>query len=231
METIKLSPAKIDDFRKKAESLVPRCFSGYNKDDPVCRQCPRSTYDKIEPINQALLDKMNEGKGDVRSFFLAGPTLSCENTRNVLVEKMRKIVKELRDLRGKREERDRFYLAEGSDGMGRVPVGTVREFLDFRDFTVIQGLVLYILPYASKGIVGEVSVDDTEGETILAKVLKATPELGTGFYDLRVTSQNHYEQGNLVLECECESLSQRVELILDGESAKRTYKRDDIGNL
>lgn len=159
-----LSKEKLEIFRAKSEVFVPGCFGGYDPEDHVCKNfCFRARQNSLDSASWQVQKEMNERSYGYGSFFQRDFKFqrSCEQKREQteaqLEETKKQIEQELTRHRYHKTLRDSHYLAEGSKGLRRIPVGEVRDAKGFRDFSnpsllylETQDTQFFVHPYGPK---------------------------------------------------------------------------------
>lgn len=251
---IVLSQENLECFRIKSEFLVPACFGGFNPNDPVCQHyCFRARQNDLDSSSWHVETRMNERNSSSGGFFYRDPKFqkSCQRKREELEDELEKVSKEIREELARhdsqRATRDHFYLAENSDGLGRIPVGEIKIAEDFRDFT--KSVLLYLEtpnrqhfanPYGPKydeavGRIYELHPGGCppffDAATTFGFVKSTDPKLPDAQrYRLEVISQKANKAGDLILEAKIIEGSE-VTIELFGESAKERIKVDDREKL
>ena len=148
---------------------------------------------------------------------------SCQQKREELEAKLKKVSKEIKEelenYDSQRMTRDNYCLSEDSEGMGRIPVGKIRDAEDFRDFTKSNTLYLetkdtqhYLHPYGPRyndavGKIYELHIGGCppffDSSTDFGFVKSITPKLPDAWkYKIKVVNQAANNDGTLVLEAQ-----------------------------
>jgi hypothetical protein len=262
-----LSRENLETFKIKSKFFIPGCFGGYDPKDPVCKNfCWRARQNSLDDGARQVEAELNEGSHSYGSFFYRDFKFqsSCEYKRKEIEGRLEEVAKriknQLSDFQHQRVLRDSCFLAEGSEGLKRIPIGEVKDTEDFSDFS--KALVLYLEtqdtrlfshPYGPMydSAVGKIwelipgGAGPEDSEVIWGYVKSITPKLPDAWnYRLKILNQKPDEAGNLVVSAKIEYESsstefmdiygvvgQEVAIEVFGDSAKRYVRVDDIGKL
>ncbi|MDP3994206.1 MAG: hypothetical protein Q8P91_00030 [bacterium] len=248
-EEIKLSEEKLQIFKKKSALMIPRkCFGGYCRDDPVCRDwCDRATHKRIEAKSCKIRVALNEHSS---GLFCNDFGHSCEEERHRLEEQIREARDNLKRNDQGRGERDQYYLAEGTDSLKRIPVGEARWVKQLRDFTKDRFLYLetkdtrlFAYPYGPNYNLAEGRLCLVKAtDTTIGYVKSITPKLPeASLYPFKVLRQEQrgeyiilsallsFADGGRGFYDEHKLDGKEVILEVYGQSTKVTVQVDDIG--
>lgn len=263
-----LSKEKLEIFKIKSEFFVPGCFGGYDPEDPICKDfCFRARQNDLDSASWQVEKKMNESSHAYGSFFYRDFKFqrSCEHERKGietrLEETKKEIERESENHRYQKGLRDDHFLAEGSEGLGRIPIGDVKDAKDFRDFSKVlvlyletQDTRLFVHPYGSMyddaiGRIWELipgGAGPENSERVWGYVKSIVPKLSDAWhYRLKVLGQKPNKAENLVITARIEYDKNSTKEFMDihdvdgkeitielfGDSAKERVKVDDVGKL
>lgn len=234
-----LSKMNLELFKIKSEFFIPSCFGGFDPGDPVCQSyCFRA---RENDLNMAFWDVekiMNETSISYGGLFYRDFKFqnSCEQKRKSIEARLEKVKKkveaEIKSHDYQRAARDNYYLAKDSKGIGRIPVGEIRNNKDFRDFT--KPLILYLETQDTRLFVHPYGpmYDDAVGKVYELHPGGAPPffDSATDFgfvksiepkfpdasrYRLKVISQKVDKAGDLVLQAEISYNQQSTKEFMD----------------